>query len=139
MRASESIASAPPPTLLMVESDVLVRQPIAEYLRECGYRVLETGNTEEALLVVKSEVMTIEIVLVNAQAEGKLDGFGFARWIRENRPGLEVILTGTVANVTKEAGDLCEEGPHLQKPHDPHNLLDRIKRAIAKWERAKKF
>ncbi len=137
MKLAESIESERP-TLLIVELDVLVRQPIAEYLRECGYRVLECGNTEDALLVVNSEAMTIEAVLANARADGKLDGFGFARWIRENRPGLEVILTGTVANATKEAGELCEEGPHLQKPYDPRRLLDRIKRRLAERQRRDK-
>jgi DNA-binding response OmpR family regulator len=32
------------PCILMVEPDVLVRQPIAEYLRECGFKVVETGT-----------------------------------------------------------------------------------------------
>ena len=32
---------ASPATLLLVEPDVLVRFAIADYLRECGYKVLE--------------------------------------------------------------------------------------------------
>ena len=39
----------------MVESDVLVRQPIAEYLRQCGYKVIEARDTDEALLILTSE------------------------------------------------------------------------------------
>ena len=74
------------PYILMVEPDVLVRQPIAEYLRECGYKVVETGNTDEALLIANAGTMTIDVVLADAQAPGKLDGFGLARWMRENRP-----------------------------------------------------
>ena len=119
------------PFILMVEPDVLVRQPIAEYLRECGYKVVETGNTDEALLVVNARTMTIDIVLADVQAPGKLDGFGLARWMRENRPSVKVILAGTVANEAKKAGDLCEDGPFLSKPYDRLLLVDRIKRAIA--------
>ena len=119
------------PYILMVEPDVLVRQPIAEYLRECGYKVMETGSTDEALLVVNTCTMTIDIVLADAQAPGKLDGFGLARWMRENRPGAKVILAGTLANEAKEAGDLCEEGPFLSKPYELQLLVHRIKRAIA--------
>ena len=76
------------------------------------------------------------IVLADAQAPGKLDGFGLARWMRENRPGTKVILAGTVANEAKEAVDLCEEGPLLSKPYEPP--ADRIKRAIASRDRFKK-
>jgi DNA-binding response OmpR family regulator len=127
------------PYILMVEPDVLVRQPIAEYLRECGYKVVETGSTDEALLVVNARTMSIDIVLADAQAPGKLDGFGLARWIREHRPSAKVILAGTVANEAKEAGDLCEEGPLLSKPYDPQLLVDRIKRAVATRDRINKL
>jgi DNA-binding response OmpR family regulator len=127
------------PYILMVEPDVLVRQPIAEYLRECGYKVVETGSTDEALLVVNARTMSIDIVLADAQAPGKLDGFGLARWMRENQPSAKVILAGTVANEAKEAGDLCEEGPLLSKPYDPQLLVDRIKRAVATRDRVNKL
>jgi len=124
--------------ILMVEPDVLVRQPIAEYLRECGYKVVETGNTDEALVVMNAGTMAVDIILADAQAPGKLDGFGLARWMRQNRPSAKVILAGTVANEAKEAGDLCEDGPRLSKPYDPQLLVDRIKRAIATRDRINK-
>ena len=127
------------PYILMVEPDVLVRQPIAEYLRECRYKVVETGSTDEALLVVNARTMSIDIVLADAKAPGKLDGFGLARWMRENQPSAKVILAGTVANEAKEAGDLCEEGPLLSKPYDPQLLVDRIKRAVATRDRVNKL
>jgi|SRR5271165_2505983 len=133
-------AAAPPPTerptLLMVESDVLVRQAIAEYLRECGYRVLEAANTDEAILIINAR--KVETVLANARAGGKLDGFGLAKWLKDNRPGVQVILSGTVANHAKEAGKLCDKGPPLVKPYDPKHLVDRIKRAMAARERSRK-
>jgi CheY-like chemotaxis protein len=124
------------PTLLMVESDVLVRQPIAEYLRECGYKVVEAGNTDEAHAILNHGEMKVDIVLSDAQAPGQVDGFGLARWMRANRPEVKVILAGTVAHAAREAGDLCEDGPHLQKPYDPQSLVDQIKRAMAARERA---
>ncbi len=83
--------------------------------------------------------MTIDIVLADAQAPGKLGGFGLARWMRENRPNAKVILAGTAANKAKEAGDLCEEGPFLSKPYDPQLLVDSIKRAIATRDRINKL
>lgn len=126
------------PTVLMVEPDVLIRQPVAEYLRECGYRVVECGNTDEALLILKAEVATIDVVLADAQAPGKLDGFGLARRLRQDRPGIKVILAGTIASQAKEASDLCEEGPQLSKPYDPQLLANHIRRALAARDRAEK-
>jgi DNA-binding NtrC family response regulator len=35
-------------TILVVEDEVLIRLPLAEYLRDCGYRVFEASNVAEA-------------------------------------------------------------------------------------------
>lgn len=35
-------------SVLVVEHDVLVRHPLAKYLRECGYRVVEAITYDEA-------------------------------------------------------------------------------------------
>ncbi len=59
------------------EPDVLVRQPIAEYLRECGHKVVETGNTDEALLVLNARTMTIDIALADTQAPENWTGLGW--------------------------------------------------------------
>lgn len=74
------------PTILMVESDVLIRLPVAEYLRECGYRVVECGNTDEALLILNAEVATIDVVLADAQAPGNWTGLDWPGESGESGP-----------------------------------------------------
>ena len=34
--------------ILIVEWDILIRHPLAQYLRECGYKVLEAVDDAEA-------------------------------------------------------------------------------------------
>ena len=41
---------------------------------------------------------------------GAVDGFELAKWIREHRPGLDVLLAGTVPRAVESAEDLCERG-----------------------------
>lgn len=36
-------------TILVVEPDILVRMVIADYLRDCGYKVVEGVNADESL------------------------------------------------------------------------------------------
>ena len=36
------------PVVLLVEGDIIVRHPLAEYLRECGFTVFEASNGDEA-------------------------------------------------------------------------------------------
>lgn len=117
------------PRLLIVESDILIRHPLAEYLRECGYLVLEATDAKEARQIIESEG-EIEIVLADADAPGE-SGFGFASWLRREHPTIKVVLAGNVAVATEKAGELCEDGPNLAKPYDHQMVLDYIRRLLA--------
>jgi DNA-binding NtrC family response regulator len=121
-------ASARPDTVLVVESDVLVRTAIAEYLRHCGYRAIEAASSDDAITVLTEPSIPVGIVLSAADVAGSMNGFGLAKWVRENRPGLQVVLAGNVVKAAHVAGDLCEEGPHVQKPYEPQQVVEWIKR-----------
>jgi DNA-binding response OmpR family regulator len=123
------------PTILIVEQDILIRHPLAEYLRECGYLVLEAVDGAEAQQVLSDPGRPVDIVLADVNAPGA-GGFGLASWIRGNRPGVQVLLAGTVASAAEKAGDLCNDGPTLSKPYDHQIVLDRIRRALAARDRA---
>jgi DNA-binding NtrC family response regulator len=119
--------------VLIVDSDVLVRQPLAEYLRECGYRVIEADGVCSARKVLDGgggELPPVDVVLSDAElADGS--GFALRAWLKERRPELKVFLAGNVAAAARVAGELCEEGPHLARPYDPQLVIERIKRMTA--------
>jgi hypothetical protein len=60
-----------------------------------------------------------------------MNGFGFAKWARIQRPALEVILAGTAERAVNAAAELCEDRPMFMKPYDPQIVLDHIKRVLA--------
>jgi CheY-like chemotaxis protein len=111
-------------TILVVEPDILVRMVIADYLRDCGYKVVEGVNADEALAVLGAGTK-IDVILTEVQLSGSLDGFGLARQIREDHPEIDVILTSGVARAADKAGDLCDDGP-LEKPYHPQDVVRRI-------------
>jgi len=47
--ASSESTGKPPPTVLVVVDEVLVRMALSDYLRECGYNVVETSDAQEAI------------------------------------------------------------------------------------------
>jgi len=122
-------SAAPPSTVLVVEDEVLIRMNISQYLRECGYRVIEAVSADEALEVLQS-AHEVNIVLTDVQMPGSMDGFGLAKWIRANRRDLQVIMVGTPERAADTAADLCEEGPNLSKPYEPQVLADLIRRQL---------
>lgn len=134
MNALSREPAAQPETILIVEDEVLIRLELADYLRECGYQVLEAVNADEALDVLRCD-RKIDLVFSDVHMPGSMDGFGLARWIRANRTGIEVILTSGVDRSTAVASELCEEGPLEAKPYHPQLLLERIRAALARSRR----
>jgi DNA-binding NtrC family response regulator len=120
-------------TILLVEDEVLVRVPIAQYLRDCGYRVIEAVNAEEAMTVLLHEETVVDIVFSDIEMPGVVDGFGLAKWIREHRAGLDVLLAGTVPRAVENAKQLCEQSS-LPKPYDAQ-IVHHIKRLLAARKR----
>lgn len=115
-------------TVLIVDGDVITRTVIAEYLRHCGYRVLEAGTGAEAMQALQHAEFSIDIVLSDVELPGEISGFALARWVRESMPQVNILLSGAAERIADTAGDLCEEGPYLAKPYDHRLILDHIKR-----------
>src|SRR4051794_33305168 len=83
LRPRSMACRVPPEIILVVEDDVLVRLPISEYLRQCGYRVLEAANADEALRILKNGGDDqVDVVLTDIEMPGSIEGFGLSKWIR---------------------------------------------------------
>jgi len=111
-------------TVMVVEPDILVRMVLAEYLRDCGYKVVEGGCADDVFTVLRSDVK-VHTVFAEVRLLGDSDGFALAKTTREMYPDVDVILTSSVANAADKAGDLCAEGI-LDKPYHPDEVIRRI-------------
>lgn len=121
--------------VLIVEPELPVRHPVAEYLRQCGYQVLEAVNTDEALTLLSGKE-DIDVLLVDVSAPGSLDVFALSQWVREKNHRAKVLLAATHQKVVEHAGMLCEKGPMLAKPYHPQQLHEEIKRLLAAHRRS---
>jgi CheY-like chemotaxis protein len=128
--ASSESTGKLPPTVLVVVDEVLVRMALSDYLRECGYNVVETSDAQEAIEVMTSDV-AVDVAFSDIVMPGSLDGFGLAQWIRRERPDIKVVLSSGVARSAKAAGELCEHGPMLAKPYEHADLERRIRALLA--------
>jgi CheY-like chemotaxis protein len=131
-------STAPAATILVVEPNVLVRMVLADYLRSCGYKVVEAAGSDEARLILEKGDVKVDVALIELDLPGATDGFTLARWIRTNRPSIKIQLAGTISKATAAAADLCDEGSVLETPYDHQLLVDRIKRLLAASERKEK-
>ena len=126
-------ASSPIVLVLVVEGDIVVRHPLAEYLRECGFTVFEASNGDEAKRALTSPSLQIEVVLADMTTKGS--GFALQRWIKEHNHSAEVIMAGSIEKAVDRAATICKDGPALAKPYEHHLVLDHIRRALARRNR----
>lgn len=120
-----------PSSILIVDGDIVSRHVIADYLRHCGYAVVEAANTDEALVALCEPTLSIDVILCDVSALASKSCFELSTWVRANRPDLEVRLAGGVEMAAQTAAELCESGPHLARPYEPEAVVDYIKRLRA--------
>ena len=112
------------PVVLVVEDEVLVRILQVDILREAGFRVAEAQNADEAfeMLRRRSEICTI---LTDVDMPGSLDGFEFARLVKQGWPEVGVLVVS--GKTAPEKGDLPENASFLHKPVRPETLVSRVR------------
>ena len=116
--------------VLVVEDEILIRMVIAEYLRSCGYRVIEAASADEALIILQHKELEVDVVFSDIEMPGSMDGFQLSKWLRANRPNVDVLLAGTVARAADAAADLCDSGP-VPKPYEPRIPAERVRQLLA--------
>jgi DNA-binding response OmpR family regulator len=85
----------PPRSILIVDGDVLVRHAIADYLRDCGYIVIEAASTDEAKIVLNDANLGLDAVLADAETTGSINAFQLRTWAAEHRRNVQIVLAGT--------------------------------------------
>jgi len=111
-------------TLLLVEEDVVLRLGLGQYLRACGYQVIEAASAVEAHTLLE-QGPPVAIMLIDAQLAGEGGGFALSKWTRKNRPATKVVLTAGFAGKAEAAAKLCESNSSV-----PYSL-DELKARIA--------
>ena len=120
----DSAARAPHvPTVLVVDDEAMVRAPIAEYLRDCGYHVLEADDASQAIRLVDTPGQ-VDVVFSDVRMPGELDGAGLARWIRSHHPEVPVLLT---SGYSAASSHLPREVGLIEKPYTQAQVLRRIR------------
>ena len=134
--SAPTVAGGIAPSILIVDGDVLSRHAISDYLRHCGYAVVEAASTDEAVKALGEPLLGVDVILCDVGAVGSQSAFKLATWVKTNRPELEVRLAGSLEGVADTAAELCKSGPHLARPYEPQAVIDYVKQLRAARDRA---
>ena len=116
------------PIVLVVDDEVAIRAFLCAYLRDCGFMGWGVESADNAIRLLNLG-LAADLVFSDVRLPGQHDGYGLARWIREHRPDLPVILTTSDIAQENTAARLYH-AETLPKPYDLDSAITRIRQAL---------
>ncbi len=117
--------------VLAVDDDESVRNLIAEYLTEAGFRVTAVGNGRDMASTMAAG--PVDLIVLDVKLPGE-DGFSLARTIRQTSKVPIIMLTGQGHEVDRVLGLELGADDYLVKPFSPRELLARIKAVLRRFD-----
>jgi len=111
------------PHILVVEDARDIREPLARYLREHGYRATTAPDAAAARKVMRGAA--IDLVVLDIMMPGE-DGLGLCRSIRETSQIPVILLTARGEEVDRIIGLEMGADDYIPKPFSPRELIARV-------------
>jgi two-component system, OmpR family, response regulator len=111
------------PHVMIVEDARDIREPLARYLREHGYRTTTAADALNARRAMKASA--IDLVVLDIMMPGE-DGLSLCRSIRESSQIPVILLTARGEEVDRIIGLEMGADDYIAKPFSPRELIARI-------------
>lgn len=109
-------------TILVVDDQDVVRDVIKLSLQAAGYRVIEAATPNAAIELARTtpgiDLLVTDIVMP------EMDAFELAARVNTEVPGIRILYTSGYT-------DAAAEGPFIQKPFTPQQLVDKVSAVLA--------
>ncbi|MBY5990730.1 sigma-54-dependent transcriptional regulator [Ferrimonas balearica] len=116
------------PLILVVEDDLGLREALVDTLMLGGYRCLEAGNGDEALLVLKQH--PVALMISDVQMAG-MDGMTLLKRVRAGNSQLPILLMTAYGSIDAAVEAMrFGANDYLAKPFAPQVLLDQVSRYL---------
>lgn len=110
--------------ILIVDDDAAIRETISEALDLEGFAVRTARDGLEALRLI--ERLTPRLVLLDMRMP-QLDGWGFARELRERGQELPIVVMTAARDARRWAEEIGARG-YLAKPFELAELIETVQR-----------
>ncbi len=111
-------------TLLIVEDEPNIREPLADYLRADGFVVHTAGDGLSALQ--QARAVRPDLIILDVQLPG-VDGIEVCRRVQQEFDVYVLMLTARSDEIDKIVGLSVGADDYLTKPFSPRELLVRVK------------
>src|SRR5262245_59704641 len=117
------------PHVLAVDDDPTIRELMADYLGQNGFRITAVADGRAMQAVLAEEVVDLIVLDLRLQAE---DGMALARRLRDESTIPIIMLTGRAEEADRIMGLELGADDYLTKPFSPRELLARIRTVLCR-------
>jgi PAS domain S-box-containing protein len=115
--------------ILIAEDEAIVARDLAQQLTEMGYDpIAKVASGEESIAL--AERLRPDIVLMDIQLAGRMDGVAAAKTIREQFAVPVIFLTAFHADATLDHAKQADPFGYIIKPFEPRELKTAIEMAL---------
>src|SRR6195952_2616908 len=120
---------AVPPTVLIVEDEMMLRMRAVDLVEDAGFTPLEAINADEALNILESR-SDIELLFTDIQMPGTMNGLKLAHAVHERWPAIKIILVSGQVNPTE--GERPADSRFFGKPVEVQQMIAELQGMIGK-------
>lgn len=118
------MTDAAPPSILLVDDEATLREPLAEYLTGQGFAVTQAENAAKARSILASQ--SADLVLLDIMMPGE-DGLSLSRHLIETHKVPVILLTARGEATDRIVGLEMGADDYVVKPFEPRELVARIR------------
>lgn len=119
------------PHILIVEDARDIREPLARYLRQHGYRTTTAADAQAARKAMR--VGAIDLVVLDVMMPGE-DGLSLCRSVRETSQIPVILLTARSEEVDRIIGLEMGADDYVTKPFSPRELVARVSAVLRRTQ-----
>ena len=120
------------PSILLVDDEETLRQPLAAYLARQGFGVTEAASAAEARTHLRDA--SPDIVLLDIMMPGE-DGLSLCRHLAESKSVPTILLTAKGEPTDRIVGLEIGADDYVVKPFEPRELVARIRSVLRRAAR----
>lgn len=117
-------------TILVVDDEKEIRDLIAIYLKNEGYKVLQANNGEEGLAIIRKN--QVHLIVLDIMMP-KIDGIHMCMKVREIADMPIIMLSAKTQDIDKILGLTTGADDYVTKPFNPLELIARIKSQLRRY------
>jgi len=122
--------ASPPPRVLVVDDEPLIRWSVAETLTARGYQVIETGSGDSAIYMVMSAPPGVDVILLDLVLPDFHD-LSLLAVLRRLAPAVPIVMmtafaTPALIERARALGAFCV----IDKPFEMNDLAPVVRQAI---------